>query len=152
MILSGKTIWQLSIITPHVPRTRTESGLSYGESYAGYDIRLGSQAVVYQDVTLATSLEHFSMPVDVVGVVHDKSSWARRGLFVQNTIIEPGWRGYLTLELTWNTESNYSLTLEAGTPIAQVVFHRVDRPTLGYAGPYQDQEQVPTPSKMLVNL
>ena len=40
------------------------------------------------------------MPSDVLGQVCDKSTWARRGVAVQNTIIEPGWRGYLTVELT----------------------------------------------------
>jgi dCTP deaminase len=28
-----------------------------------------------------------------MGIVHDKSTWARRGLVVQNTVIEPGWHG-----------------------------------------------------------
>jgi dCTP deaminase len=36
-----------------------------------------------------------------MGIVHDKSTWARRGLVVQNTVIEPGWHGYqTTIELT----------------------------------------------------
>ena len=34
-----------------------------------------------------------------MGIVHDKSTWARRGLVVQNTVIEPGWHGYLTIEV-----------------------------------------------------
>jgi dCTP deaminase len=78
------------------------------------------------------------MPDDILGVVHDKSSWARRGLTVQNTLIEPGWRGFLTLEIT--NHSHESIVLKRGMAIAQVVFHRLDeaaeRP---YSGKYQGQ-------------
>jgi dCTP deaminase len=87
---------------------------------------------------LAASRERFIMPGDVLGVVHDKSTLARRGLSVFNTVIEPGWKGYLTLELIHH--GPLRLTLMNGQPIAQVVFHLLDQPTdAPYAGKYQDQ-------------
>src|SRR5262249_13783349 len=82
------------------------------------------------------------IPNDVLIVAHDKSSWARRGLAVQNTIFDPGWRGYATLELTNHGRS--SLAILAGDPIAQVVCHLLtESTTQPYAGKYQDQEAGP---------
>ena len=146
MILSGPTIRRIGIITPHEQRTRY-LGLSYGESYAGYDIRLGSAVeVVAGCTTLGISLERFEMPRNVVGRVHDKSTWAREGLQMQNTIIEPGWAGYLTLELSLSPLFGMyrkMLTLDAGTPIAQVIFEYVDCETPGYDGKYQNAGSEP---------
>ncbi len=82
------------------------------------------------------------MPNSVMGIVHDKSSWARHGVAVQNTVIEPGWRGYLTLELT--NHSQQTRTIKPGDPIAQIVFHWLDEPTKQpYEGKYQDQAAGP---------
>jgi dCTP deaminase len=94
--------------------------------------------------------EGLCIPNDVLIVAHDKSSWARRGLAVQNTIFEPGWRGYATLELTNHGRS--SLTISAGDPIAQVVCHLLTEPTrqpYGFngTGKYQDQEAGPQPAR-----
>lgn len=117
--------------------------LSYGLSYCGYDIRLRDAGrVTHDNFFLGSSLEYFNMPNDVVGVVHDKSTLARLGLAVQNTVIEPGWRGWLTLEISYHGHSHDYLLL-AGQPIAQVIFHQIDQITNGYEGKYQDQSNEP---------
>lgn len=160
MILSGHTIRRELIMEPHLPRTEVKLDrgytASFGESFAGYDIRLGHNTRVWAgEMSLGASLERFTMPNDVLGIVHDKSTWARRGLTVQNTVIEPGWQGWLTLEMLftplasrpdeeWN---QIRIELEAGWPIAQIVFHRIDRATSGYEGKYQDQG--PNPQEAL---
>jgi dCTP deaminase len=91
---------------------------------------------------LASTVEEFNIPDDVMGVVHDKSSWARKGLCVQNTVIEPGWRGFLTLELSYHGDK--FLIVEKGDPIAQIIFHQLDEPTYEpYDGKYQDQASGP---------
>lgn len=168
MILSGKTIQRLGIITPCVERSQHEAtGTSFGLSMGGYDVCLDQDITVLPGfTTLASTREVFKMPKDVIGVVHDKSSWARSGLFVQNTVIEPGWEGYLTLELTYSpvlspeeAEAMYTafsshtrplpqsrevIRLPEGAPIAQVVFHQLDQMTEGYGnGKYQNQERGP---------
>ena len=123
--------------------------MSYGEGLAGYDIRLGTAVVVPQGLTvLGASMEHFTMPLDVLGRVCDKSTWIRQGLRVGNSVIEPGWRGYLTLELVWHPlnddrEAERHLRLLAGTPIAQVIFEQIEDQTRGYDGKYQDQSWKP---------
>ena len=151
MILSGATIQQRHIIRPHLQRAEMllpdGSRISYGESFAGYDIRIRETVTLPMGRTvLASTIEEFRLPNDVLGVVHDKSSWARRGVSVQNTVLEPGWRGWLTLELLLSPLVNATqcLTIRAGWPIAQVIFHQIDHPTAGYGdGKYQDQPARP---------
>jgi len=121
-------------------------GTSYGLTEAGYDIRILEEVTFIHGntrtwlsirnphtetfrgcsgrFTLASSMEMFQMPHDLVGTVKDKSSWARLGLSVFNTVIEPGWNGILTLELVFN--GNKSLTIPAGAGIAQVLFGRLE--------------------------
>jgi dCTP deaminase len=89
---------------------------------------------------LASAIEEFEMPADMMGIVHDRSTWARHGLSVFNTVIEPGWRGYLTLELVYH--GRHKLHIPAGSGIAQVVFHRIEVPAR-YEGKYQDQANHP---------
>ena len=92
---------------------------------------------------LASATCMFDMPDDLVGVVHDKSTWARQGVSVFNTVIEPGWRGYLTLEIVFH--GNKPVHLPAGAGIAQVLFHTLERPA-SYSGKYQNQANNPVPS------
>ncbi len=84
------------------------------------------------------------MPDCLVGLVKDKSTWARRGLSVFNTVIEPGWKGWLTLELVYH--GNEPLHIPAGAGIAQVIFERVEN-TAAYSGKYQNQEDRPVAAR-----
>lgn len=157
MILPAQTIRRLCsvgpgapepMITPLVERQQHEqSGCSFGLSACGYDVRIAQKRVLAPgDFVLASTLERFVMPRDVMAQVADKSTWARRGLAVQNTIIEPGWCGYLTLELT--NHSRRLITLWEGTPIAQIIFMRLEEPTeQPYEGKYQDQENRPVEAR-----
>lgn len=103
-VLSGQTIRRMGIFTPFAERYRHEaSGTTGGLGPAGYDVH------VREDLTLppggfalASTVEHFDLPADILAEIKDKSTLARRGLDVKNTVAEPGWRGYLTLELTNN--------------------------------------------------
>lgn len=143
-------------------------GTSYGLGEAGYDIRIKQEVkflkwevtkTIFSIVTepgdpwstnrdgrfaLASAMEGFQMPTNLVGVVHDKSTWARRGLSVFNTVIEPGWNGFLTLELVYHGEGE--LIIPAGSGIAQVLFSQLaeDR---AYTGKYQNQEDKPVAAR-----
>jgi dCTP deaminase len=137
-IICGDDIEWFGIVHPFLPRTKYK-GLTFGVSPAGYDVRVKEEIILPpHEFKLASTVEHFVMPNYIIGVVHDKSTWARRGLAVQNTVIEPGWRGFLTLELSNN--SNVQISIEAGMPIAQILFHRLNRETEGYEGKYQNQK------------
>lgn len=156
MILSAQTIRKLCnphnhepLLDPFHERVRHE-GVTFGLSAAGYDVRVEfdnkgewcHRILNPNAFMLASTIERFVMPNDVIGIVHDKSTWARRGLAVQNTVIEPGWSGWLTLELT--NHSPEELKITRGSGIAQIVFHRVDVPTeQPYKGKYQAQKRGP---------
>jgi dCTP deaminase len=148
VILSAQSIRRRAgMIEPFHERT-VHRGMSYGLSHAGYDIRV-LQTIVLQPggFVLASTIEHFAIPSDLCAMVKDKSTWARRGLALQNTIAEPGWSGFLTLELS--NHSHETIEILTGDPIAQMVFMRLDEPTESpYAGKYQDQPNKPVPAVM----
>lgn len=143
MILSGQTIRRMGLITPCLEPHKDLLGNSVGLSVCGYDLMLKDTVTISPGgFILASAVEYFVLPPNVVGIIHDKSSWARRGLAVQNTVAEPGWRGYLTLELT--NHSQQSIHIPSRSSICQVLFHYLDevaeRP---YSGKYQDQGPEP---------
>lgn len=96
---------------------------------------------------LAATEEIFDMPDDCIGRVTDKSTWARLGIAVQNTVIEPGWTGQLVLEIT--NHNSVPVVLTAGVGIAQIVFERVEGEIMttyrDRAGKYQDQRGITLP-------
>lgn len=153
-VLSAQSIRWRQPLDPIVDRQQhPESGCSFGLSACGYDIRLDQEVTLWPgEFKLASSLERFQMPDDLVGIVHDKSTWVRRGLMVHNTVIEPGWRGFLTLELAYHVSppEKRPVRLLAGTPIAQVVFHFLDHATeqpYPENAKYMDQPRGPVAAK-----
>ena len=142
MILSQQSILEEKPIYNMVDRNKY-CGVSYGVSSAGYDVRIAQDVLLWPGrFVLASTIEKFCMPDDLIGIVHDKSTWARRGVAVQNTVIEPGWSGYLTLELTMHAFK--FLRIKQGVGIAQIIFHKLDKPTTSpYNGKYQNQANRP---------
>ena len=136
---------QTGLVTPFYERTKLR-GRSFGLSAAGYDVRIAqSISLAAGQFTLASTVEHFAMPNDLIASVHDKSTWARVGLAVQNTIIEPGWEGYLTIEIT--NHGRDRLEIVEGDPIAQILFQTLVEPTeQPYQGKYQFQAPEPVPA------
>lgn len=142
MILSGRTIRDYVGIEPFFERSKF-MGMTFGLGPAGYDVRIRESVTLAPgEFQIASIVEHILMPRDVVGFVFDKSTHARRGLSLFNTVIEPGWRGYLTIELS--NRGHGTIVLLPNTPIAQIQFHRTDTWCDEYNGKYQDQGPVPT--------
>lgn len=158
MIINGKGLLKAAPIKDMLDTKVREHGVSHGLAEAGYDIRIKQTIIFYPSenqmtvngewvkglFTIASTLEEFALPKDLVGVVHDKSTWARKGLSVRNTVIEPGWQGFLTLELVY--DGSEVLTIPAGAGIAQVLFHKVEN-TASYSGKYQNQADKPVAAK-----
>lgn len=148
MIASAQTIRRLQPIQPFFERT-AHDGMTFGLGPAGYDVRIAESFILWpKQFRLASTIERFDTPLDMTFKVEDKSTWARRGLSLFNTTGEPGWRGFLTLELV--NQSWRPIRFRRGMPIAQIVFHRLDAPTeLPYEGRYQDQEAGPQAARLL---
>ncbi|WAK44979.1 putative dCTP deaminase [Erwinia phage Fifi067] len=168
MVINGEELWKIEPIKGMEPGKKKAFGVSHGLGEAGYDIRCAQQIIFGRKFdtrmvevsvmengisvasstkpgkfTLASTVEEFQMPTNLVGIVHDKSTWARQGLSVFNTVIEPGWSGFLTLELVYHGEE--TLIIPAGAGIAQVVFHELAESAC-YSGKYQDQANEPVPA------
>lgn len=166
-IINGYALLEAAPIRDMAREKYRDHGVSYGLSEAGYDIRVKQDVKfeprlypsgliwdVYLDgclvdtntkFCLASSTEYFQMPKNLVGIVHDKSTWARTGLSVFNTVIEPGWNGFLTLELVYH--GNENLHIPAGSGIAQVIFHEIAVAASYGDGKYQNQEDRPVESR-----
>jgi dCTP deaminase len=156
MVINGIDLLLKAPLSPMFTEKHSEHGVSHGLGEVGYDIRLKQQVefsakraaphVIIDGefqlghFTLASAIEEFTMPDHLMGIVHDKSSWARKGLSVFNTVIEPGWKGFLTLELVYHGQE--PLIIPAGAGIAQVVFHQISVPA-SYNGKYQNQADQP---------
>lgn len=93
------------------------------------------------EFVLAASKEVFDIPDNIAMELKDKSTLARLGLQVFNTISECGWKGRLVIEIYNNSKS--TIMLHAGMGIAQAVFHRLNvLPLRTYndrKGKYQNQ-------------
>ena len=142
-VLPAQIIRERNLVYPCREKYKLR-GVSGGLSIASYDVAI-DQPILFgpRQFKLASTVERFNMPLDVCGMVHDKSTWARIGLTVQTTFIDPGWCGFLTLEISNNTDNE--IEVHMGMPIAQIVFHQMlEEPEGGgYSGKYQDQKQGP---------
>jgi len=170
--LSPQTIRRLSppMIMPFIERTvHEQTGMSGGLSCAGYDVHMGDkiqglpafkrQPTMAYDYhgnkvwmlpkrtgCLAVTKEKFTLPPAVSMQYFNKSTLARQFINACATLGEPGWEGYLTLELYNQTDD--PVFLYPGQPIGQVVFHLLDEPSeTPYAGKYQGQGSEPVAAK-----
>lgn len=165
-----------NMIEPFVDRQVRNGAISYGLSSYGYDIRVASEFKVFSNATytivdpksfddrafvdvtgdeciippnsfvLARSVEHFNLPRDVIGICLSKSSYARCGIHIHITPLEPGWRGFLTIEISNATPLPARVYANEG--ISQVIFFRGEPPLVSYAernGKYQDQRGIVLP-------
>ena len=157
-----------------VPR---QGVISYGLSSYGYDVRVGRHFKVFTNArcavvdpknfdpasfvdiegdyclippnsfALASTVEYFEIPRDVIAICVGKSTYARCGIIVNVTPLEPEWRGRVTIEISNTTP--LPAKIYAGEGIAQILFLRADALCrTSYAdkqGKYQDQKGLTLP-------
>ncbi len=165
------------MIKPFEPQQIKKNNISYGLSSYGYDIRIADEFKVFKgsdkdiidpknikpglfedfkgsscvipsnSFVLAMSFEYFKMPSNVLALCAGKSTYARIGVIVNVTPLEPSWEGYITIAIS-NT-SRCPTTLYANEGIAQVVFFESDEQCrVTYAdrkGQYQSQKTITLP-------
>lgn len=126
------------------------SMVSYGLSSYGYDLRVSDEFKVFTNVhntlvdpkafdeksfvdvktnvcivppnsfALARSIEYFRIPRDVITICLGKSTYARCGIIVNVTPLEPEWEGHVTLEISNTTPLPARIYANEG--LAQVIF------------------------------
>ena len=165
------------MIEPFVERLQGEGRISYGLSSYGYDIRVADEYKIFTNAlagvvdpkdfdlksfldhkgphcivppnsfALARSVERFRIPRDVLAVCLGKSTYARCGIIVNVTPLEPAWEGVLTIEISNTTPLPAKVYSNEG--IAQLLFFQSDEACeVSYAdrkGKYQSQVGVVLP-------
>jgi dCTP deaminase len=104
------------------------------------------------EFVLGSTAERVALPDDLVARLEGKSSLGRLGLLIHSTAgyVDPGWDGYLTLELS--NVANLPITLYPGMKIGQISFFRLTTPAetpYGKAGNKYQGQRGPTPSRFL---
>lgn len=151
--------------------------ISYGTSSYGYDVRCSSQFKVFTNINsatvdpknfdegsfvdvesdvcvippnsfaLAATVEYFRIPRNVLTVCLGKSTYARCGIIVNVTPLEPEWEGHVTLEFSNTTTLPAKIYANEG--VAQMLFFESDEPCeVSYkdrGGKYQGQTGVTLP-------
>jgi dCTP deaminase len=164
-------------IEPFAANAARPGVISFGVTSYGYDVRVGRKFKVFTNVhcavvdpknfdpnsfvdiegdyclippnsfALAETVEYLEIPRDVLGVCLGKSTFARCGIIVNVTPLEPEWRGKVTIEISNTTP--LPAKIYAGEGIAQILFLRADAVCrTSYAdkkGKYQDQKGLTLP-------
>ncbi len=154
-----------------------ERVISFGTSSYGYDIRCADEFKVFTNINsaivdpknfdetsfvdvrsdvciippnsfaLARTVEYFRIPRDVLTICLGKSTYARCGIIVNVTPLEPEWEGHVTLEFSNTTPLPAKIYANEG--VAQVLFLESDEPCeTSYrdrGGKYQRQRGVTLP-------
>lgn len=84
---------------------------------------------------LLKTMEKVNMPGDLIAFILNRSSLFRCGASIRSAVIDPGYKGELTLGI--KNESGFEIKIEKGARVAQVVFAKVDGKTKEYKGKYQ---------------
>lgn len=150
--------------------------ISYGTSSYGYDVRCANEFKIFTNINstivdpkafdpssfvdfssdvciippnsfaLARTVEYFKIPRDVLVICLGKSTYARCGIIVNVTPLEPEWEGHVTLEFSNTTP--LPAKIYAGEGVAQMLFFQAARDdvcAVSYAdrkGKYQGQKGV----------
>jgi dCTP deaminase len=111
-------------------------------SGAGYDLRLSQELRIRRgDSKLVATLERVEVGDDLVGTLHIRSTLARSGILASLALVDPGFRGQLTILLFNGGQKSFSLA--RNQKFVQLAFHRLGiRTSRPYAGKYQDSQGV----------
>jgi dCTP deaminase len=166
-----------AMIDPFVETQKREGVISYGLSSYGYDARVADDFKIFTNVdsaivdpkafnpssfvdrrtpvciippnsfALAHTIEYFRIPRDVLVICLGKSTYARCGIIVNVTPLEPEWEGQVTIEISNTTP--LPAKIYAGEGICQFLFLRGEAaPEVSYAdkaGKYMGQRGVALP-------
>jgi len=165
------------MIEPFSDRQIREGVISYGVSSYGYDVRIARDFKIFTNINsmivdpksfdsrsfvdfegdvcvippnsfaLARTVEYFRIPRNVLVIALGKSTYARCGIILNVTPLEPEWEGIVTLEVSNTTPLPAKIYANEG--IAQMLFFESDEQCeVSYAdkkGKYQGQKALTLP-------
>ena len=165
------------MISPFEEKQISEGKISYGLSSFGYDARVSNEFKIFTNVNseivdpksfkpsnfvtknvsecvippnsfvLASTVEYFKIPKDVLVICLGKSTYATCGIIVNVTPLEPGWEGHVTLEFSNTTPLPAKIYANEG--VAQFIFLQGnEKPEISYSdrkGKYMGQTGVTLP-------
>lgn len=165
------------MIEPFVEKQTRAGSISYGLSSYGYDARVADEFLIFTNVdnaivdpksfdensfvkrktdvciippnsfALASTVEYFRVPRDIMVICLGKSTYARCGIIVNVTPLEPGWEGHVTLEFSNTTPLPARIYANEGA--CQFLFLKGNEPCeISYAdraGKYMGQRGVTLP-------
>ena len=166
-----------NMISPFENKQVRDNKISYGLSSFGYDARVSNEFKIFTNVNseivdpknfklnnfiskkgdeciippnsfvLSSTVEYFRIPNDVMVICLGKSTYARCGIIVNVTPLEPSWEGNVTLEFSNTTPLPAKIYANEGA--AQFIFLKGnEKPNITYAdrnGKYMKQFGVPLP-------
>lgn len=107
----------------------------------------GPYAIPPRGFIMGLSVEYFRIPDDILVLGSGKTTYARSGVFVQTTPLNPGWEGILMLSIC--NISPHPVCVYPGEGIAKLVFFRAANPCsatyLQLGGKYQGQREIVGP-------
>jgi len=172
-----KLALEKEMIKPFVAEQKSDKNISYGLSSFGYDARVSNNFKIFTDVdfaivdpknfksnsfvsrksqecvippnsfALASTIEYFKIPKDILVICLGKSTYARCGIIVNVTPLEPGWEGHVTLEFSNTTPLPAKIYANEGA--AQLIFLKGnEEPEITYEqrnGKYMKQTGITLP-------
>ena len=172
-----KMAQEQAMISPFEDRLHREGVVSYGLSSYGYDARCSTEFKIFTNIdsavvdpkafseksfvdrrseicvippnsfALARTVEYFKIPDNVLVICLGKSTYARCGIIVNVTPLEPGWEGHVTLEFSNTTPLPAKIYANEG--VAQFIFLKGDSPCevtyRSRSGKYMSQTGVTLP-------
>lgn len=172
-----KEMAKKGMIEPFDSKQVRKGVISYGVSSYGYDMRIGNEFKIFTNINntvvdpkkfdpksfvdykgsvciippnsfaLASSVEYFRIPRDVLVICLGKSTYARCGIVVNVTPLEPEWEGHVTIEISNTTPLPAKIYANEG--IAQLIFlQAAELCEISYkdkAGKYQAQKGITLP-------
>ena len=166
-----------NMISPFENKQVRDNKISYGLSSFGYDARVSNEFKIFTNVNseiidpknftqnnfiskngieciippnsfvLSSTVEYFKIPNDVMVICLGKSTYARCGIIVNVTPLEPAWEGHVTLEFSNTTPLPAKIYANEG--VAQFIFLKGnEKPEITYAdrnGKYMKQSGVTLP-------
>jgi len=172
-----KMALESQMISPFEEKQIREGKISYGLSSFGYDARVSNEFKIFTNVNseivdpknfkpsnfltkktseciippnsfaLASTIERFKIPKDILVICLGKSTYARCGIIANVTPLEPGWEGHVTLEFSNTTPLPAKIYANEG--VAQLVFLKGnEKPEISYSdrnGKYMGQTGVTLP-------